>query len=141
MKRVATSLLAMSVVLLFVGCKKKVNNPPAGLAITASSSSVEPGAVVNLKASATDPDGDLLTYTWSMTAPSAPVPATEPSFSATSGESVDWTAPQGLSESAEYTIVVEASDGKGGVITTGTKITVTPPVPEKAPGPEKAPTK
>ncbi len=133
MKRVAIIGVVMGVAFLFAGCKKKVNNPPSELSITASSTSVEPGAVVNLKASATDLDGDSITYSWSMTAPSAPVPLTGPSFSATTGESVDWTAPQGITESAEYTIVVEASDVKGGVSATSTKIKVTPPAPQEPP--------
>jgi chitodextrinase len=140
MKRATILCVSMAMMLFFGGCKKK-NNPPAELTITASSTTVEPGAVVNLKASATDPDGDILTYTWSMTAPSAPVPLTGPSLSATTGESVDWTAPQGLSEAAEYTINVEASDGKGGVASTSVKITVAPPAPPKEQAPQEAPAK
>ena len=64
---------------------------------------VERGSKIRLEATAWDPDGDLLTYSWSAALGDLDVPVDEPT--------VRWTAP---AEPGRATIRVEVSDGRGG---------------------------
>ncbi|MCG2760174.1 MAG: hypothetical protein L6407_03035, partial [Candidatus Delongbacteria bacterium] len=60
------------------------NNPPVINSLTASATSVQQGGTVNLSCSASDADGDALTYTWTKTGGT---------LSTTTGISPVWTAP------------------------------------------------
>ncbi len=77
-------------------------NPSQGLnkdtpiisGISMSSNHVTPGALVNLTASASIPNGDTLSYLWSATCvPAGPAPSPNGSFSATTVNNPTWTAP------------------------------------------------
>ncbi|MEW6555820.1 MAG: SBBP repeat-containing protein [Elusimicrobiota bacterium] len=88
------------------------NNAPTISSLTANPTSVSTGAVSVITCSASDPDGDTLSYAWS-------------SASGTisgSGYQVNWTAP---SSSGTYTITATVSDGKGGSASKSVNITVT----------------
>lgn len=101
MRRLILLALILVVVVCFVGCPKK-NEPPEIQEITVTpADSVKPGEKAHLKVDADDPDGDKLDFTWS---------ASGGTLSATTGEEVDWTAPQ---DTGTYTITVEAEDKEG----------------------------
>lgn len=93
------SLLVLALVLaFFIGCPKK-NHPPEITGITATpADSINTGGKVHLKVEADDEDGDDLDFTWS---------ASSGTLSATTGEEVDWTAPN---DTGTYTITVKAED-------------------------------
>jgi hypothetical protein len=91
-----------------------VNNPPAITDLHADTMIVQPLGTSNIICTATDPDGDHLTYRW--TTGGGTVDG--------SGASATWTAPV---SPGSYLITVVVSDGKDGAISRD--ITVT--VPEK----------
>ena len=76
------------------------NNPPV-VDLSADKTEVNPGEIVNLISSASDPDGDILSYKWTSTGGSI----------AGTGSSAIWTAPGFC---GVYTVTVEVSDGRGG---------------------------
>ncbi len=80
-----------------------LNQPPTVL-LSCTPCTVTPGDQVNLTATATDPDGDPLTYAWGATMGRFKEPLDAPT--------IIWTAPD---ESGEFTIRVEVSDGAGGI--------------------------
>jgi hypothetical protein len=88
------------------------NRSPTISSLTANPTSVSPGAVSTITCTASDPDGDTLSHTWS---------ATGGAISG-SGSSVSWTAP---STTGTYTITCTVSDGKGGSDTKNVNIIVT----------------
>ena len=80
-----------------------VNRPPT-VSVTCDVCEVPRGGEVGLTATASDPDGDELTYAWS---------SVSGSFGEVAGAaSVSWTAPE---EIGPVTIRVEVSDGHGGL--------------------------
>ncbi|MGQ9678232.1 MAG: Ig-like domain-containing protein [bacterium] len=104
--RSAMAVCAIVIVAMIVisGCNS--NHKPLIAAIDANpADSVVPGGEVMLKVFATDADGDQLTCTWT---------ASAGTLSATTGDSVYWTAP-GTPGSANITVVCE--DGNGGTDT------------------------
>ena len=79
------------------------NRPPQfAVGVTCNPCVLEPGQMSQLGATATDPDGDPLTFTWS---------AQQGQLSTTTGQNTVWTAPQAL---GNYPVCVVASDGRGG---------------------------
>jgi cysteinyl-tRNA synthetase len=87
------------------------NHPPTILSLTATPSSVSTVTVSTITCSASDPNGDTLTYIWS---------ATGGTISG-SGLSINWTAP---ATTGTYTITCTVSDGKGGSDSKNVNITV-----------------
>lgn len=93
------------------------NTPPVIASLTPGAANVGPGASCTVTCTASDPDGDTITYAWSTTGGT---------ISGT-GNAVTWTAP---ATEATYTISVTVNDGKGGTATGSCNIEVanTPPV-------------
>jgi len=98
--------------------------PPANKAPTVQCSvdrgTILPGETVRCKATASDPDGDPLTYSWSASSGSVAGDGAEATFDS-----------QGVAAPATVTVTVEVSDGRGG--TAASKCTVKvdkPPAPE-----------
>ncbi len=57
--------LAFASMMLFFGCSQEQNNPPQISNISISPDCVAVGDVITLDCTASDPDGDVLTYQWS----------------------------------------------------------------------------
>ena len=94
------------------------NRPPTfNGPIQANPPTLEPGQSTNLSAPATDPDGDIVTYTWS---------AAAGTFSSQNGMNTIWTAPN---QEGNYPLTVTANDGRGGMATNS----ITIPVMRRAP--------
>ena len=89
-----------------------LNQPPTISSLTANPTTVSTGAVSTITCTASDPDVDTLSYTWT---------ATGGTISG-SGSQVSWTAPV---TSGTYTITCTVSDGKGGSDTKNVNIMVT----------------
>jgi len=91
----------------------RVNRTPdLGIGVTCNPCVVEVGRTSQLTATATDPDGDTVTITW--TAPQG-------SLSTPTGPNTTWTAPQ---QPGNVTISASATDPSGGKATASTTIQV-----------------
>lgn len=77
-------------------------NPDLGVGINCNPCVLEVGRPAQLSATATDPDGDAVTLTWS---------APQGSFSSTSGPNTTWTAP---TQPGNVPVTVVATDTAGG---------------------------
>jgi hypothetical protein len=82
---------------------------PSLSAITVSAGSVNEGQSVTLSVSASDPQGDALTYAWTQVSPATPVGT----FTNGSSASPGWRAPQ-VTATTAFTLRVTVSDGTGG---------------------------
>ena len=78
----------------------QANRPPT-VTIHTSDQTVDGGATVSLDATASDRDGDTLSYSWSGSG----------SFDDENALDTDWTAPAAQSSDREYVLTVEVSDG------------------------------
>jgi peptidoglycan-associated lipoprotein len=87
-------------------------NPTFSLNATCDPSSVDPGAVSRCNATATDPDGDAITYQW--TAPSG-------TFGTANAASTTWTAGQ---NQGAVPLTVTARDTRGGSATSTVTVNV-----------------
>jgi hypothetical protein len=97
------------------------NRSPTISSLVADSGWTTPSGSLQVACTASDPDGDVLSYEWI---------ATGGNISGT-GEVVNWTAPQ---EVGIYNVTVAVKDGHGGADTTFLSLSVatrTPPVIEK----------
>lgn len=98
------ALAALAVALLGTfGCDS--NHAPVLAGITVSADTCVPGGTIVLRITATDADGDPVTFTWTVTAGT---------LSRTTGDTVVWTAP---TAPGAATVTVVGSDGKGGTDT------------------------
>ncbi len=86
----------------------------------ASVSTVAEQQPVTLSVTATDEDGDPLTYAWSQVSPSSPTGTFGNAASATS----TWTAPD-VSATGSYVLRVTVTDGKGGSVQGTVSVNVT----------------
>ena len=90
------------------------NRSPMLVELTASQDSAVAGETVTVSASATDPDGDTLTYSWNGLG----------NIEGT-GASIQWTLPNVVTE-GNVPISVQISDGQGGITSGSLNIRVTP---------------
>jgi hypothetical protein len=88
-----------------------VNSAPVISGLTPSATELPPEGSCTVSCTASDADGDSLTYTWS---------ATDGTITGT-GDSVSWEAPD---TEGTYTISIEASDGHGGTVSDSCDIVV-----------------
>jgi hypothetical protein len=91
------------------------NGAPYFTSLVASTSWVPVGGHAALGVTATDPDGDTLTYTWSATG------GTYDGAGTATGPSATWTAP---ATEGSYTLTVDVADGRGGTASLSLTITV-----------------
>lgn len=96
-------------------------NRPPEVALEASSTSVQDGAIVFLTARGDDPDGDALTYRWTSSA------GTLSGSGATAQLDTTNTNPTPDADPIRVTVRVHASDGRGGEATATVEITVLAP--------------
>lgn len=119
--RVAWLLLAMAMIGCGSGSGSSGNPPPTNHAPTASASAtpspVVMGQVTQLSATASDPDGDTLSYSWTQTSPGSP----QGSFSAPNSKATAWTAPT-VSSVTLFTLTLTVSDGRGGTVSPSVKV-------------------
>ena len=94
------------------GGDASTNHTP-DVVIEASATRVAPGETATLTASASDPDGDPVTYRWS--APAGMIRCTACRITT-------WTAPD---DADSYTVSVTVRDGRGGATTRSVSILVT----------------
>ncbi|HVZ21204.1 MAG TPA: OmpA family protein [Vicinamibacterales bacterium] len=87
-------------------------NPTFSATATCDPTTVEPGQTSRCTATATDPDGDAVTYQW--TAPSG-------TFNPADAASTTWTAPQQL---GNVPVTVTARDSRGGSATSSVTLQV-----------------
>jgi hypothetical protein len=86
-----------------------IDPPPAISAITLSPVSVNEGQNVALSVTASDPQGQALTYAWSQVAPATPAGT----FTNGTAANATWRAPL-VTETTTFTLRVTVSDGNGG---------------------------
>jgi hypothetical protein len=95
----------------YVTIAVRANNPPTVASLTANADWTTPSGSVQVTCSASDPDGDELSYEWS---------ASGGDISGT-GAVVSWTAPQ---EIGTYSIIVVVTDGYGSSATHSLPVSV-----------------
>lgn len=92
------------------------NNPPGAPVVTVSDTLVEGESLVQLEATAYDPDNDILTWSWQ---------ATGGSFSSTTMPITTWTAPT-VTDTQQFTLTVRVTDPGGLSASTDTTVTTYP---------------
>jgi len=111
--------LIFALVSVFLACDEKptkINRAPSVPMISVSDTSVVSGETVDLYATATDPDGDPLTYYWTKTSGS---------FDTSYGQTVVWTAPATTNTRID-TVSVQVSDNHGATTSNSINIIVNP---------------
>ncbi len=113
---ISLSILLLGTIVLFTSCKKDEDNGiPTVTGITVTPGSVAANGTVSVAVTANDPDGDVLTYSYTATGGAIQG----------SGANVTWTAP---AQAGSYSISVTVSDGKGGSASGNGALTVTAPI-------------
>ena len=105
LRRIGPLALVVAIVGLLIGCGGTNHNPVIESLTATPAGPVRPGETIALNVTATDEDGDQLTFTWS---------ASVGQLSSTSGANVIWTAPN---EAAVCTVEVVCDDGNNGEAT------------------------
>jgi hypothetical protein len=108
--------IAIPLVFAISSCKEDASNGnPTISSVVVNPGTVNANGMVSIAVTATDPDGDPLTYAYSVTGGA---------ISGT-GASVSWTAP---SAAGAHSVTVTVSDGNGGSASGNGSLTVLPPV-------------
>lgn len=94
------------------------NSPTITTAASATPTAVNEGASTTLTVTASDVDGDALTYSWKQL-PAAPAGT----FGTETGATRTWTAPA-VASNTTFTLEVTVSDGKGGTATSTVDVAV-----------------
>lgn len=109
-------LLLLVPLLLTTSCNKDdANGVPTISSVVVNPGSINANGIVSVAVTATDPDGDPLTYSYIVTGGAI----------TGSGANVSWTSP---STAGAHSITVNVSDGKGGTASSSGALTVLPPV-------------
>ncbi|MDC0715096.1 Ig-like domain-containing protein [Stigmatella sp. ncwal1] len=122
-----TSLLLVGWMVSACGEDKPENRLPTLNGPTVISAEVASASPVTLQLTASDPDGDTLTYAWTQE-PETPAGT----FSSTSTATPTWTAPA-VSSNQRFTLKVTVADGKAGSAEGKVEVMVTPPVIQNRP--------
>ena len=105
--------ILLSLLVLFDSCKKEEENTaPTISSVTVNPQSVPASGMATVMVAATDPDGDALTYSYTVSG-GAITP---------NGASATWTAP---GQAGAYSVTVTVSDGNGGQASNNGSLTVT----------------
>lgn len=91
------------------------NTAPVISSVVASPGTTQTSGAVTITCTATDADGDTLSYGWSVTGGT---------LQSSSGKQVTWTAPD---TAGNYTISVLVTDGKGGQASSTVTVSITSP--------------
>ena len=110
------AMLALLSLLVISSCKKdSTNSNPVIASIVVYPGTVNANGIVSVSVTASDPDGDPLTYSYTVTGGAI----------SGNGASASWTAP---SSAGAHSVTVTVADGKGGTITGNGALTVLPAV-------------
>lgn len=108
---VITSIAVATVLFLASSCTASINNPPVIGSLQPETEQVVPSGAVQVMCTASDPDGDQLSYDWSASAGEV----------SGDGNTATWTAP---ASEGSYSVTVQVSDGRGGEVTDHVTIAV-----------------
>ena len=118
MKKLASAISLILVAFLlfpFSSCKKEESNSnPVISSVTVNPASAETNSMVTVTVAASDPDGDALSYTYTVSGGAI----------APNGASAMWTAP---GQAGAFSVSVTVSDGKGGTASNNGTLTVVAP--------------
>jgi hypothetical protein len=108
-------LVLSSATILFNSCEKDSNSDPVISEVIFNPATINANGTTNVSVSASDPNGDNLTYTYSVSGGTI----------TGAGADVIWSAP---AMQGEHTLTATADDGQGGQVTKTVKITILEPV-------------
>ncbi|MDO8896742.1 MAG: PKD domain-containing protein [Bacteroidales bacterium] len=115
-KTLSFLLLTLFLGLIFTSCKKEdANKAPVISGVVIAPGTINANGIASVTVTATDPDGDVLTYSYTVTGGAI----------SGSGPTVSWTAP---SSAGAHSVTVNVSDGKGGTATGNGALIVQPAV-------------
>jgi hypothetical protein len=100
---VITVIVVATLLFLASSCTTSTNNPPIIVSLDPEAEQVVPLGSLQVVCTASDPDGDELTYAWSASAGEV----------SGSGDTVSWTAP---ASEGSYSVTVVVTDGRGGEV-------------------------